>query len=72
MLFALAVPAFLAGFLMFLAPCTLPLVPGYLAFISGVSVHDANKNKETVGYLRKKFSGTRSSTFWALAWSSFS
>ncbi len=54
MLFALAVPAFLAGFLMFLAPCTLPLVPGYLAFISGVSVHEANKNKETVGYLRKK------------------
>jgi len=28
--------AFLAGVLMFLAPCTLPLVPGYLAFISGV------------------------------------
>ena len=28
--------AFLAGVLMFLAPCTLPLVPGYLAFIAGV------------------------------------
>lgn len=28
--------AFLAGLLMFLAPCTLPLVPGYLAFIAGV------------------------------------
>lgn len=54
MLFALAIPAFLAGFLMFLAPCTLPLVPGYLAFISGVSVHDANKNKETALYVRKK------------------
>jgi cytochrome c-type biogenesis protein len=27
--------AFLAGVLMFLAPCTLPIVPGYLAFISG-------------------------------------
>ena len=27
--------AFLAGVLMFLAPCTLPLVPAYLAFISG-------------------------------------
>jgi cytochrome c-type biogenesis protein len=35
---ALIVPAFLAGVLMFLAPCTLPLVPGYLAFISGVSL----------------------------------
>ncbi|OGC87959.1 hypothetical protein A2419_02345 [Candidatus Adlerbacteria bacterium RIFOXYC1_FULL_48_26] len=28
--------AFLAGLLMFLAPCTLPIVPGYLAFIAGV------------------------------------
>jgi cytochrome c-type biogenesis protein len=29
--------AFVAGVLMFLAPCTLPIVPGYLAFIAGVS-----------------------------------
>jgi cytochrome c-type biogenesis protein len=28
--------AFLAGLLMFLAPCTLPLVPGYIAFIAGI------------------------------------
>ena len=28
--------AFLSGVLMFLAPCTLPIVPGYLAFIAGV------------------------------------
>ncbi len=33
------VSAFLAGVLMFLAPCTLPLVPGYLAFLGGVA-HD--------------------------------
>src|SRR5487761_888099 len=33
---ALAPAAFLAGVLMFLAPCTLPIVPGYLAFIAGV------------------------------------
>ncbi len=32
--------AFLAGLLMFLAPCTLPIVPGYLAFIAGVSEKD--------------------------------
>ena len=31
----LAPAAFLAGSLMFLAPCTLPIVPGYLAFIAG-------------------------------------
>jgi len=35
--------AFLAGLLMFLAPCTLPLVPAYLAFISGVN------SKEIIG-----------------------
>ncbi|MDZ4226273.1 MAG: cytochrome c biogenesis protein CcdA [Patescibacteria group bacterium] len=33
--FLLAPAAFLAGVLMFLAPCTLPIVPGYLAFIAG-------------------------------------
>src|SRR4051812_14400247 len=33
----LASAAFLAGVLMFLAPCTLPIVPGYLAFIAGVT-----------------------------------
>src|SRR3989344_784012 len=37
---ALIIPAFIAGVLTFLAPCTLPLVPGYLAFISGVSQQD--------------------------------
>lgn len=33
----LIIPAFIAGVLTFLAPCTLPLVPGYLGFISGVN-----------------------------------
>src|SRR4051812_21627427 len=40
---ALMPAAFLAGLLMFLAPCTLPIVPGYLAFISGTSDGDAYK-----------------------------
>lgn len=31
----LSLAAFIAGLLMFLAPCTLPIVPGYLAFIGG-------------------------------------
>lgn len=67
MFFVLTIPAFLAGFLMFLAPCTLPLVPGYLAFISGVSVHDANKNKETAIYVRKKI--FRNALFYVLGFS---
>lgn len=37
---SLVVPAFIAGLLTFLAPCTLPLVPGYLWFISGISLDD--------------------------------
>jgi cytochrome c-type biogenesis protein len=39
---ALIPAAFLAGVLMFLAPCTLPIVPGYLAFIGG-SVASGNE-----------------------------
>lgn len=42
--FALIPAAFLAGVLMFLAPCTLPMVPGFLAFIAGVPPgEDSNK-----------------------------
>jgi len=37
---ALIIPSFIAGLITFLAPCTLPLVPGYLGFISGVSLED--------------------------------
>ena len=37
---AFVISAFVAGLLMFLAPCTLPLVPAYLGFISGVSNDD--------------------------------
>lgn len=38
--FSLIIPTFIAGILTFLAPCTLPLLPGYLAFISGASFDD--------------------------------
>lgn len=37
---SLLAPAFISGILMFIAPCTLPIVPGYLAFISGVKLGD--------------------------------
>ncbi len=40
MQFSLIIPSFVAGILTFLAPCTLPLVPGYLVFISGASWKD--------------------------------
>ncbi|MEX1112342.1 MAG: cytochrome c biogenesis protein CcdA [Candidatus Andersenbacteria bacterium] len=49
----LAVSSFIAGILTFLAPCTLPLVPGYLGFISGVSIWDIQDPKRS-GKARRK------------------
>ena len=34
------VAAFAVGFVSFVSPCVLPLVPGYLSAVSGVSVTD--------------------------------
>lgn len=54
---SLIIPSFIAGLLMFLAPCTLPLLPGYLAFISGADEKDiekARKNEKAMKSLRKK------------------
>lgn len=50
---SLAVPAFIAGMFTFLAPCTLPLVPAYLGFISGVS-HDELQDPEKLQHARAK------------------
>jgi cytochrome c-type biogenesis protein len=36
--------AFLAGFLSFLSPCVLPLVPSYLGFITGMSLDELTTN----------------------------
>lgn len=54
MIETLAFPAFVAGLLTFLAPCTLPLIPGYLTFISGVSIHDFYKNEQSISVLRRR------------------
>ncbi|PIR92606.1 cytochrome C biogenesis protein [Candidatus Falkowbacteria bacterium CG10_big_fil_rev_8_21_14_0_10_44_15] len=51
--FTLTIPAFIAGVLTFLAPCTLPLVPGYITFISGVPAGDIN-NPERMMNVRGK------------------
>ncbi|MBU1038729.1 cytochrome c biogenesis protein CcdA [Patescibacteria group bacterium] len=48
-LIGLAGPAFLAGVLTFLAPCTLPLLPGYLGFISGLSFKDWQDGPMSLG-----------------------
>lgn len=38
------ISAFLAGIISFLSPCVLPLVPGYLSFIAGQSIHDVERH----------------------------
>jgi cytochrome c-type biogenesis protein len=53
--FSLIIPAFIAGILTFLAPCTLPLVPGYLGFISGVSTNDLQDPRRSRSARRKIF-----------------
>ena len=36
---------FSAGLLSFLSPCVLPLIPGYIAFVSGVSIDELTDSK---------------------------
>lgn len=55
MILALSVPVFIAGVLTFLAPCTLPLVPGYLGFISGTSLGDLRDAARVKKVKRKVF-----------------
>lgn len=40
------IAAFLAGLLSFISPCVLPLVPGYISFISGISLEDIENKKQ--------------------------
>ena len=40
--------AFLAGVMSFLSPCVLPIVPPYLAYMSGISLSEATDNKKAV------------------------
>ena len=47
-----AIPmALLAGLVSFLSPCVLPLVPGYLGFVSGISGtnHEASRRRTLIG-----------------------
>ena len=47
----LPIAAFIAGILSFLSPCVLPLVPGYISLISGVSLEELQADDKT---LRKR------------------
>jgi cytochrome c-type biogenesis protein len=45
--------AFTAGVISFISPCVLPLIPGYLSFISGVSVEEMKSGDKRSEALRK-------------------
>lgn len=47
------VTAFLAGIISFISPCVLPIVPGYISFVSGVSLQEL-KSTEADGERRKR------------------
>lgn len=40
--------AFGAGFISFLSPCVLPIIPGYISYITGKNLDEIEKNKRVV------------------------
>jgi len=40
--------AFVAGLLSFVSPCVLPLIPGYLSFVSGLSLEEMRGTSATI------------------------
>ena len=47
--------AALAGLVSFLSPCVLPLIPGYISFISGLSLQDLQGSSSQKGILLRSF-----------------
>jgi cytochrome c-type biogenesis protein len=45
------VAAFAVGFVSFISPCVLPLVPGYLSAVSGVSIAEMRDGERSLGRL---------------------
>ncbi len=46
--------AFAAGLISFLSPCVLPLVPGYISFLSGVSFAEIGEKEDGALFLSKE------------------
>jgi len=46
--------ALLAGMVSFLSPCVLPIVPPYLAYMSGISLGDVREDQQSVRETRRK------------------
>src|SRR3990167_7759452 len=45
--------AFFGGILSFLSPCVLPLIPGYISFLSGLSLEELRGGAERSKVIRK-------------------
>ena len=45
--------AFGAGFISFLTPCVLPIIPGYISYITGKKLEEIDEDKKTVSRARK-------------------
>ena len=45
--------AFIAGIISFLSPCVLPLVPGYISFLSGLSLEELKQGSDRKKILKK-------------------
>lgn len=62
------VVAALAGLGSFLAPCILPVIPAFLAYISGITITDLQKNNGTV-LLSTRFNVVMNTIFFVLGFS---
>lgn len=47
--------AFLGGIISFLSPCVLPLIPGFLAYLSGTSLGDTSKSARLKMFINSVF-----------------
>ena len=47
--------AFLAGLISFLSPCVLPVIPGYISYISGSSLENLSKKKNNFVFIKTIF-----------------
>lgn len=45
--------AFIAGFLSFISPCVLPLIPAYISYISGISLEELRMTEEKGKVLKR-------------------
>ena len=49
------IAAFIGGIISFLSPCVLPLIPGFLAYLSGTSLGDTGKGSRAKMFLNSVF-----------------